>query len=114
MDLVPVQAYVTAYVPNNAICQTTHITADGTNTNHVPYGIAIDRRVALGTIIYIPVGHGCLDGIKAFDRAFRVDDRGGALEQHQGGPLRIDLRVKDFQWAKRFGRKLITVYMEKQ
>ena len=114
MDLVPVQAQITAYTANCPHCGTTGITADGTMTRDVPYNLAADRRIKLGTIIYIPTGHGVLDNVRAFDRAFRVDDRGGALEHHGGGMLRLDLRVKDHAWAKRFGRRVVTVWVEKE
>ena len=113
MDLVPIQAEVTAYAPNSAVCQTTGTTYDGTDTDEQPYGLAADRRIPIGTVIYIPSGLGVLDNVRAFDRGFRVDDRGGALEHHGGGVIRLDLRVKDVEWAKRFGRRRVTVWVER-
>jgi len=113
MELVPVQAEVTAYVPRSEICGTTDRTADGTDTDDVAYGLAASHQIPLGTIIYIPTGHGCLDRIKAFDRAFQVDDRFGP-KRVETGTLRLDLRVKDLEWAKKFGRKTITVYIERK
>lgn len=111
MDLVPLQVEVTAYAPSSAVCGTTDKTFDGTDTDERPYGLAADRRVKIGTVVYIPAGLGVLDGVKAFDRSFRVDDRGGALEHHGGGPIRLDLRVKSVEWAKRFGRRRMTVWV---
>lgn len=112
-DLVPITAELTAYAPNSAVCQTTGTTYDGTLTDERPYGLAADRRLPIGTVVYIPAGIGVLDRVRAFDRSFVADDRGGALEHHGGGPIRLDLRVKDEAWAKRFGRRIITVYIER-
>lgn len=114
MDLVPMHVEMTAYVPNSAVCQTTGTTYDGTDTDERPYGLAADRRIKLGTVIYLPAGEGILDRALAFDRRLIVDDRGGALEHHGGGPIRLDLRVKDVEWAKRFGRRRVTVWVERK
>ena len=113
MEWVALKAEITAYSPNSTISQTTDTTFNGTDTDEVPYALAADRRIKLGTIIYIPTGRGVLDQARAFSRGFQVDDRGGALEHHNGGPIRLDLRVKDEKWAKRFGRKIITVWVRK-
>ena len=115
MDLIPIQAEVTAYAPNSAVCQTTNITFNGTSTDERPYGLACDRKISIGTIIYIPAGLDVLDRARAFDRAFIVDDRGGALDTRakvHPDRIHLDLRVKDVEYARSFGRRIITVYID--
>lgn len=104
---------MTAYCPNCAICQTTRTTANGTNTDRVPYNLAASRSLALGAQVYVPTGLGVLDVARSSQRTFTVDDRGGLVEAEANryGVLRLDLRVKEHWWAKRFGRRLIPVYV---
>lgn len=109
-----VMAEVTAYCPC-ALCCGTHdrTTANNTNTDAVPYAFAADRSLAFGTRVYVPVGLGVLDQIRADDRWFPVDDRGGALdtEARRYGVTRLDLRVRDHWWAVRFGRRSLPVFI---
>lgn len=113
MDLVPVIAEITAYAPRCPCCQTTDRTADGTDTDVVPYGLAADPSLPFGTTVIIPAGHGLLDNVRAFDRAFRVDDRGGRVtsEARTKGVLRLDLRVISNDYARQIGRRRIVVYL---
>lgn len=110
---VPVLAEVTAYCPCSLCCPGTAdgITADGTRVARVPYNLAADRSLLLGTAVWVPLGHGVLDRVRHDDRVFHVDDRGGALDTEAVGILRLDLRVKEHWWAKQFGRKRILVYI---
>ena len=104
----------TAYCPCEICCDTrTETTANQTNTNAVPYGVAASPDLDFGTRVFVPVGAGYLDVSRA-DRWFTVDDRGGALrtEWRRSGVTRIDLRYKTHVSARLFGRKLITVYIE--
>jgi 3D (Asp-Asp-Asp) domain-containing protein len=109
-------AEVTAYCPCDICCAGTSdgITADGTRTDRVPYGLAADPLlVPYGTLVYLPLGHGALDRVRMDNRLFRVDDTGGSVvtEGREKGILRLDLRVKEHWWAKRFGRKLMLVFI---
>jgi hypothetical protein len=110
-----VWAEVTSYCGGPcATCQTTGVTASNHKTLHVPYNLASDRKLRLGTLIYVPPGLGVLDTVRAGQRMFQVDDRGGALDSEsleRGGILRLDLRVKEHWWAKAFGRRLLPVYI---
>jgi 3D (Asp-Asp-Asp) domain-containing protein len=106
----------TAYCPCALCCDVrTERTANGTDTNKVPYGLAASRNIPLGARIYVPSGAGYLDRMasRSDDRWFFCDDRGGALdaEHRRGGVTRLDLRVRDHSYAKQFGRKLIMVYI---
>lgn len=109
-----ITAEVTAYCPC-ALCCGTHdrTTANNTNTDRVPYAFAADRSLPFGTRIYVPAGLGVLDQIRAADRWFPVDDRGGALdtEARKYGVTRLDLRVRDHWWAVRFGRRSLPVFI---
>ena len=115
MQLAPVVAEITSYAPRCECCGTTNITANGTNTDHVPYNLAADSSLPFGSVVYIPAGNGVLDGARPFQRAFVVDDRGGLVdaEAKRKHVLRLDLRVRDCEWARRFGRKRIVVYVVK-
>jgi 3D (Asp-Asp-Asp) domain-containing protein len=111
-----VLAEVTAYCPCSICCAGTAdgVTADGTRTDRVPYGLAADPLVVpYGTLVYLPLGHGALDRVRMDNRFFRVDDTGGSVvtEGREKGIIRLDLRVKEHWWAKKFGRKLMTVYV---
>lgn len=110
-----VMAEVTAYCPCEECCHGSAdgITADGTRTSDVPYGIAASRQLALGSVVRIPVGHGYLDESRPMARDFRVDDRGAALdsEYSDGRILRLDLRYRTHWSAKQFGRKLMLVFI---
>lgn len=111
-----VQVEITAYCPCEICCAGT---ADGktafmVDTKKVPYNLAGDllnfykfQRVS------IPLGYGVLDRIRSTDRDFIVDDRGGALnyESRKYRIPRLDLRVKDHNWAVQFGRKRIVVFI---
>lgn len=109
-----VLAEVTAYCPC-ALCCGTHdrTTANNTSTDRVPYAFAADRSLPFGTRVYVPPGLGVLDRVRADDRWFTVDDRGGALdtEARRYGVLRLDLRVRDHAWATAFGRRSVPVYL---
>lgn len=88
-------------------------TANNTNTDKVPYNFAADRQLPMGTFIYVPPGLGVLDQVRAGQRMFQVDDRGGALdtEAKLRGVIRLDLRVKEHWYAVQFGRRFIPVYV---
>lgn len=108
-----VTAEVTAYCPCDLCTDGDLITANGTKTTAVPYNLAADRSLAFGARLYVPPGLGVLDSVRADDRFFAVDDRGGALdsEARDHRTLRLDLRVRDHWWALRFGRRLLPVYL---
>lgn len=109
-----VTAEVTAYCPCELCCGTEdHLTANNTSTDRVHYAFAADRSLPFQSKIYVPIGLGVLDIVRADDRWFVVDDRGGALdsESRKYGVLRLDLRVRDHWWAVRFGRKQISVFV---
>jgi 3D (Asp-Asp-Asp) domain-containing protein len=116
----PVEVVATAYCPCVICCgrRAAGITANNTKVKDVPYGIASDPdRIPYGTTIWIPAGYGYLDNARQGDEArqFTMDDTGGALrrETKELGVLRIDLRFIQHRNAKRFGRKLITIYIWK-
>lgn len=108
-------AEVTAYCPCALCCGigAAGITANQTNVERVPYAFAADRSVPFGVRVFVPLGLGVLDQVRASDRWFVVDDRGGALdtEARKYGVLRLDLRVRDHWWAVRFGRRVLPVYL---
>lgn len=109
-------AEVTAYCPCALCCDVrTERTANGTNTNKEPYGVAASRDIPLGSTVFIPVGAGYLDSLYSHDsqRIFNADDRGAALdsERRRYGHTRLDLRYKSHEAAVRFGRRLIMVYI---
>jgi 3D (Asp-Asp-Asp) domain-containing protein len=106
----------TAYCPCSLCCdERTERTANGTNTNREPYGVAASRNLPFGTTLFIPVGAGYLDETYPRDsqRLFTVDDRGSALdsERRRYGHTRIDLRYRSHDFAVRFGRRLISVFI---
>lgn len=105
----------TAYCPCEICCEGSAdgITADGTRTDDQPYGVAASRTLALGSIVRIPVGYGYLDETRPTARDFRIDDRGGALDSEytDGRVPRLDLRYRTHWSAKRFGRKLMLVFI---
>lgn len=109
-------AEVTAYCPCSICCGASAdgITYDNTNVRHVPYNLASDRSLPIGTTVFIPLGLGVLDNARKYSRWFTVDDRGGALdtESRKYNTIRLDLRVKSHWWAKRFGRQTIPVYIQ--
>ena len=110
-----ITAEVTAYAGNCPICETTGVTANGTETDERPYGVAASPDIKFGWRVFIPVGAGYLDQSKvaSLDRWFDVDDRGGALrtEWKRSGITRLDLRYRTHASAKAFGRKLMLVYI---
>ncbi len=108
-----VLAEVTAYAGNCPHCETTGVTANGTNVSDVPYGVASSPNLPFQSRIYIPSGAGYLDVSRDDDRWFTVDDRGGALrtEWRRSGVTRLDLRYRSHASAKQFGRKLILVFI---
>jgi 3D (Asp-Asp-Asp) domain-containing protein len=114
--MIPITAEVTAYCPHCAACGTTGRTADGTDTKRAPYNLAADPSLPFGAMVWIPAGHGLLDNVRAFDRAFRVDDRGGAVTREAGerDVLRLDLRVISHREAQRIGRVRLTVFLIKE
>lgn len=106
----------TAYCPCALCCDVrTERTANGTNTDQVPYGVAASRNIPTRARVYVPWGIGYLDRLATDHRArwWPVDDRGGALdsEYNRSGITRIDLRFKSHESAKQFGRKLIAVFI---
>ena len=106
----------TSYCPCALCCDVrTERTANGTNTNREPYGVAASRNLPFGTTLFIPVGAGYLDETYPRDsqRLFTVDDRGSALdsERRRYGLTRIDVRYRSHDFAVRFGRKIISVYV---
>lgn len=108
----------TAYCPCALCCDTrTERTANGTDTDKVPYGVAASPNIPLGAKIYVPNGAGYLDASHIDERArwFPVDDRGGMLrvEYRRNGVTRVDLRFKTHHSAMEFGRRLMTIYVEK-
>lgn len=114
-----VNAEVTCYCPCSKCTDGDGKTANNTSTDAVPYNFAADRSLRMGTKIYVQLGQGVLDNVRADDRIFTVDDRGGALDteakdyKDQTGKalLRLDLRVMEHWWAKRFGRRMLWVYV---
>lgn len=108
-----VTAEATAYCPCARCTDGDRITANGTRTNRVPYAIAADRSLPMGSQVFIPAGMGYLDRLRPADRVFTVDDRGGALDTEalRSGVFRIDLRYRDHADAQRFGRRLLAVYV---
>lgn len=104
----------TAYCPCALCCdERTERTANGTNTNTIPYGVAASPNIPLGARVWIPVGAGYLDRSRKDARWFPVDDRGGALrtEWRRNGTTRLDLRYIGHSDAQQFGRKLMLVYV---
>jgi len=106
----------TAYCPCSLCCDVrTERTANGTNTDQVPYGVAASRNIPFGARVYVPNGAGYLDRMatRSDDRWFICDDRGGALdtERKRTGITRLDLRVRDHAYAQQFGRKMMMVYI---
>lgn len=109
-----VDAVVTSYCGGPcAVCQTTGVTTSGSKTKVVPYNLASDRSLPLGTMIYLQPGLGALDRVRADDRFFKVDDRGGALDTQarEQKILRLDLRVIDHTWAIGWGVRFMKVYV---
>ncbi len=85
-----------------------------TRVSGTPYNLAGDiYNFHFGDQIYLPLGYGILDRVRAADRVFTVDDRGGALnsESQDKHLPRIDLRVMEHWWAKQFGRKRVIVFV---
>jgi hypothetical protein len=108
-------AEVTAYCPCALCCgeSADGRTANMTRVDRVPYAFAADRSLPFGVRVYVPAGLGVLDQIRAGNRWFPVDDRGGALdtEARRYGVLRLDLRVRDHWWAVQFGRRSLPVFI---
>ncbi len=108
-------AEVTAYCPCALCCgdSADGLTANLTRVARVPYAFAADRSLPFGARVFVPVGLGVLDRVRADDRWFVVDDRGGALdtESRRYGVLRLDLRVRDHRWAMAFGRRSLPVFV---
>lgn len=103
----------TAYCPCDKCTDGDRITANGTKTTRVPYALAADQSLPMGSRVYVPPGLGYLDRARPLDRIFTVDDRGGALDTEalRSGVFRIDLRFKDHGDAQKFGRKIVAVYL---
>ena len=111
------QAELTAYCPCAICCdERTETTADGTNTDLVPHGVAASPDIPLGWQVYIPIGAEYLDASRPSRRWFPVDDRGGALrsDQQRSGMTRLDLRYRTHESARRFGRRIAWVYFHAQ
>lgn len=114
----PLQVEATAYCPCKICCgvRAKGITANGTDTREVPYGVASDPTyLPYGSRVWIPPARGYLDASCSEDeqRQFSVDDTGGGLvrETREYGILRIDLRFIQHRNAKKFGRKRMTIYV---
>ncbi len=108
-----VMAEVTAYCPNCPICGTTGVTANGTRTMSVPYGLAASSQLPMASRVFIPAGLGVLDRVRASDRFWQIDDRGGLVEAEaqRFGILRLDVRMKLHASAVLFGRRTIPVFI---
>ena len=122
-EWVPMEVVATAYDPDCSICcGTRHAnrTANGTNTNEAPYGVAADpRSIPFGTSVWVPTGCGYLDHSlpDERDRCFLVDDTGSALIRDSrvpGALPHIDLRFIHHANARRFGRKVIQIFIWKE
>lgn len=115
-EWVPLEVNASAYCPCTLCCgeRAAGVTADNTKVRDVPYGVASDPRVLpYGTSVWIPPHIGYLDKSRPSDREFFIDDTGGYLrtQTRRTGVVHIDLRFKYHSSAKRFGRKLITIYI---
>ncbi len=112
-----VVAEVTCYCPCAVCTDGDGVTANNTHTDAVPYALAASRPgtngLAMGARVWVPWGFGLLDTVRARQRVFTVDDRGGALDTEASvrGVLRLDMRVKEHWWAKQWGRWRIPVYL---
>lgn len=108
-------AQVTSYCPCSICTDGDHITANGTSTDRVPYDLAADHELPMGSEVFIPAGVDVLDRVRATARVFKVDDRGPALDQERAKDkhdrLRLDLRVREHWYARQFGRRLVPVYV---
>lgn len=119
-EWVPLVVEATAYCPCKICCgiRAAGRTADNTQTNEYPYGVAVafPKQIPFRTPIRIPVGHGYLDQQSPEHRYWYVDDTGGRLkrEQEEKGITRIDLRFVQHSSAVRFGRRRITIFVWKE
>ena len=89
-----------------------HKTAYQADVRTTPYGIAApDWVFPDGTKLIIPAGHGYLDS--RANRAFTVDDTGGIIRKRtrETGTTHIDLRYKTEYSAKKFGVKVIPIFV---
>lgn len=104
---------VTAYAANCPKCETGNITANGTNCDIRPYGIAASPNLPFGARIYLPRGFGYLDESFPVSLVLPVDDRGGMVRSEwlRTGTTRLDLRFRTHYSARLFGRKLMRVYI---
>lgn len=117
-EWVPMEVIATAYCPCKICCgvRGVGITADGTDTREVPYGVASDPSyLPYGSSVWIPPDSGYLEASRPTEeqRIFSVDDTGGQLrtETRTGGTVRVDLRYKHHGSARHFGRKALTIYV---
>ena len=113
-EWVPVEVIATAYCPCRVCCGTRAVglTADGTDVQTWPYGVAVDPRwLPYGTPIWIPTGAGYLDQQQPEERTFYADDTGGTIRRRTRatGRPHIDLRFRQHANAIRFGVRAITV-----
>ena len=105
-------AIATAYCPCARCCDGDGITATGTRCAERPYGIAVDPRwIAYGTRIWIPSGYGYLDQTLTTDRWLTADDTGAAMRTTSNTTLRIDLRYRTHASARRFGVRVIPIWI---
>jgi 3D (Asp-Asp-Asp) domain-containing protein len=110
-----VMAVVTAYQPDhdcavNEIGTPIHLTATRRSTDTHPYGIAADPSLLpYGTNIIVP---DYLDR-RYPDRAWQVDDTGGALRQSTKGHgiVHLDLRYRTLWSALKTGRHWTQVWV---
>ena len=105
-----ITAVVTAYTPCAACCGAgaKGITSTGVDTRTTPHGIA-GPTCMVGSLVHIP---GYL--VKSNPGKFwKVDDTGGALntDWNKRQIYHFDVRFVNYEWAKKWGRREITVYV---
>lgn len=121
-----VQAVCTAYSPHDALDAEYRATkgadrwrtAYGVDVRESPYGVAAPSLarsslgLASGTRIYVPTGEGYLDQ-SCPCRVFTVDDTGGLITSRtaESGLLHLDLRFRTEYSARRFGMRVIFVFI---
>lgn len=105
-----------AYCPCPLCCgvRAAGLTADGTSTDAVPYGIAAHPAyLPYGTAVLIPTGQGYLDESRPFARVFRIDDTGGVIRRLtvSSPDVWIDLRFRSHASAVRWGVRSLRIFV---